>query len=223
METHIDTEREQLMTQETGATDTVQLGVMTDTAENIDSEGQKAPTAGIADDEAIDKVSTQPEKPTRLRKQKSFTMSEEVHGLLAAQAERNSSSMSAHLEMLILIAEDLSFNAEVMDLLGSHASRAGLSKTEFLEVLIRRADHVVTWDDEICESISTLASRAGVSQKELLTQLIVKAGAIVTWEPPQPKARPWWRFWEQPTWEAAEPVFVSQAIVEAEPRPQLPG
>ena len=63
----------------------------------------------------IDNLSTQEtrdseagQRPRRVRKQRSFTLSDQVHSLLSAQAERTGVSMSAYIETLVLMAEDLS-------------------------------------------------------------------------------------------------------------------
>ena len=70
------------------------------------------------------------------------------------------------------------------------------------------------WDQLLHDTITTLAVRAGLSRPDFLQILTSKANTIMTWTPPQPK--PWWKFWGKGDEE-------HQPVVEAEPRPQLPG
>ena len=168
--------------------------------------------------EARDSKAGQP--PRRVRKQRSFTLSDQVHSLLSAQAERTGVSMSAYIETLVLMAEDLSLDPHAIELLGVQATKAGLSKTQYLEMLVFRAEHVVTWDQQTSEVLSVLAARAGLSRPEFLEQLVFRAETIMSWRPSQPKPKPWWRFWERSTSPDPPPAF---GPITGDSRPKLPG
>ena len=88
-----------------------------------------------------------------------------------------------------------------------------------LEMLILRAEHVVSWDQQTADALGVLANRAGLSRQEFLECLLLRAEGVMTWQPPKLRVRPWWRFWEQPEWEEPEPVF--PAVMES--RFRLPG
>ena len=154
----------------------------------------------------------------RKRKQCSFTMSNDIHTMLSAQADQNGVNMSVYLETLILMAEELAFDQETVDLLGAQATRTGMSKRDYLAMLVLHADHVVTWDQQLHDTITTLAARAGLSRPDFLQLLTSKADTIMTWTPPQPK--PWGKFWVEGD-EEHQPMLA--AVGEAEPHPQLPG
>ena len=154
----------------------------------------------------------------RRRKQRSFTMSDDIHAMLSSQADQNGANMSVYLETLVLMAEELAFDQETVDLLGAQATRTGMTKKDYLGMLIVHADHVVTWDQHLHDTITTLAARAGLSRQDFLELLMSKADTIMTWTPPQPK--PWWKFWAKSD---EEHQAVLAAVVEAESRPQLPG
>jgi hypothetical protein len=143
-----------------------------------------------------------------------------VHSLLSAQAERTGVSMSAYIETLVLMAEDLSLDPHAIELLGAQATKAGLSKPQYLEMLITRAEHVVTWDQQTSEVLGVLAARAGLSRPEFLEQLVLRAETIMSWRPSQPKTKPWWRFWERSTSPDPPPPF---GPIVGDSRPQLPG
>ena len=173
----------------------------------------------------IDNVTTAPgnapaqsKGSPRKRKQRSFTMSDDIHAMLSAQADQNGANMSVYLETLVLMAEELAFDQETVDLLGGQATRTGMTKRNYLAMLILHADHVVTWDQQLHDTITTLAARAGLSRQDFLELLMSKADTFMTWTPPQP--RPWWKFWARDN-EDHQPVL--PAVVEAESRPQLPG
>ena len=59
---------------------------------------------------------------TRNRKARAFTMSDEVHALLGALADRNGVTMSAYIETLILTADDFSIDSQVQTLRSTAAS-----------------------------------------------------------------------------------------------------
>ena len=179
------------------------------------------PTAG--DTPPIDNVTTAAgnapaQGSARKRKQRSFTMSDDIHAMLSAQADQNGANMSVYLETLILMAEELAFDQETVNLLGAQATRTGMAKRDYLAMLVLHADHVVTWDQQLHDTITTLATRAGLSRPDFLQLLTSKADTIMTWTPPQPK--PWWKFWAKGD-EEHQPVLA--AVVEAEPLPELPG
>ena len=99
MENHVDTSVQELTTEAMQDVDT--MGQEPTAAEerpidNVTTDGQRAPT--------------ETQGPNRRRKQKSFTMDDGVHALLATQADAAGVSMSGYLETLILSAEDLSLN-----------------------------------------------------------------------------------------------------------------
>ena len=207
METHVDTSVQELTTEAISDVDN----------KDVD------PTAGAT--APIDNVTTaagnapaQARGAARKRKQRSFTMSDDIHAMLSAQADQNGANMSVYLEALIRMAEELAFDQETVDLLGSQATRTGMSKKDYLAMLVLHADHVVTWDQQLHDTITTLAARAGLSRQDFLQLLTSKADTIMTWTPPQPK--PWWKFWAKGD-EEHPPVLA--AVVEAEPRPQLIG
>ena len=207
METHVDTSVQELTTE---------------SISDLDNK-DRDPTA---DDTApIDNVTTaagnapgQSKGSARKRKQRSFTMSDEIHAMLSSQADQNGANMSVYLETLVLMAEELAFDQEAVDLLGAQATRTGMTKRDYLGMLILHADHVVTWNQQLHDTITTLAAKAGLSRLDFLLLLTSKADTIMTWTPPQPK--PWWKFWAKGD-EEHQPVL--SAVVEAEPRPQLPG
>ena len=191
---------------------------------HIDTGVQELPTR---EQPPIDNLSTQEtrdseagQRPRRVRKQRSFTLSDQVHSLLSAQAERTGVSMSAYIETLVLMAEDLSLDPQAIELLGAQATKAGFSKTQYLEMLIIRAEHVVTWDQQISDVLGVLAARAGLSRPEFLEQLVFRAETIMSWRPSQPKPKPWWRFWERSTSPDPPPPF---GPITGDSRPQLPG
>ena len=64
----------------------------------------------------------------RTRQRKSFTMDDDVYKLLGSLAKTNSTNRSAFIEQLILMA-----------------TRAGMTRTKYLEMLLLKADAVVTW------------------------------------------------------------------------------
>ena len=146
-------------------------------------------------------------------------MDDGVHALLATQADAAGVSMSGYLETLILLAEDLSLDPRVIEILGAQANSIGMTKKALLEMLILRAEHVVSWDQQSADALGVLANRAGLSRQEFLECLLLRAEGVMTWQPPKRRARPWWRFWEQPEWE--EPVPVFPAVMESPLR--LPG
>ena len=156
MDTQIDTDVQEVMTEERDGTDTATQMV----------NGQPDPSIDIVTTEA-EKPPEDSSRPTRVRKQRSFTMSDEVHTLLAAQAKRGGATigMSAYLETLVLMAEELSLDQHVFDLLGSHAARTGLTRTEFLSMLVLRAEYVVTWDQQANDTIGVLAARRGLAAR----------------------------------------------------------
>ena len=208
MENHVDTSVQELTTE---------------AMQDVDTMGQE-PTA--AEERPIDNVTTDGQKdptetqgPNRRRKQKSFTMDDGVHALLATQADAAGVSMSGYLETLILSAEDLSLEPRVIEILGAQATRIGMTKKALLEMLILRAEHVVSWDQQTADALGVLANRAGLSRQEFLECLLLRAEGVMTWQPPKLRVRPWWRFWEQPEWEEPEPVF--PAVMESFLR--LPG
>ena len=212
MDNQNDTNVQEVMTEERDSTDTATQM----------ANGQPDPSIDIVTTEA-EKPPEDSSRPTRVRKQRSFTMSDEVHALLAAQAKRGGATigMSAYLETLVLMAEELSLDQHVLDLLGSHAAKTGLTRTEFLSMLVLRAEYVVTWDQQANDTIGVLAARAGLGRSEFLAELLLKADQLMSWQPPQPKAKSWWRFWERPSSE--EPTQLFSRVVDAEFRPQLPG
>ena len=213
MENHVDTSVQELTTEAMQDIDT--MGQELTAAEerpidNVTTDGQKAPA--------------ETQGPNRRRKQKSFTMDDGVHALLATQADAAGVSMSGYLETLILSAEDLSLDPRVIEILGAQATSIGMTKKDLLEMLILRAEHVVSWDQQTADALGVLgvlANRAGLSRQEFLECLLVRAEDVMTWQPPKLRARSWWRFWEQPEWEEPEPVF--PAVMERLSRPRLAG
>ena len=116
-------------------------------------------------------------------------------------------------------AEDLSLNPRVIEILGAQATSTGMTKKALLEMLILRAEHVVSWDQQTADALGVLANHAGLSRQEFLECLLLRTERVMTWQPPKLRVRPWWRFWEQPEWEEPEPVF--PAVMESF-MPQLP-
>ena len=55
------------------------------------------------------------------------------------------SERSAFIEQLILLANDLALAPQVHELLGVMATRAGMARTQFLEMLVLKAETVVNW------------------------------------------------------------------------------
>ena len=98
MDNKNDTNVQEVMTEERDGTDTATQM----------ANGQPDPSIDIVTTEA-ENPPEDSNRPTRVRKQRSFTMSDEVHALLAAQAKRGGSTigMSAYLETLVLMAEEL--------------------------------------------------------------------------------------------------------------------
>ena len=157
---------------------------------------------------------------TRNRKARAFTMSDEIHALLGALAERNGVTMSAYIETLILIADDLSIDPQVQDLLGVMANKAGKTRGQLLEMLVRQAETVLSWDPQINDRIGALAARNSMTRGAFLEMLVLKAEGVLTWEPPQLKPKPWWKFWRQPQWEQTSSPLLGH-IVEAGSAPKL--
>ena len=207
METHVDTSVQELMTESISDIEKKDYDLTADDTTPIDNVTTAAGNAPAQTNGAAPK-----------RKQRSFTMSDDIHALFSAQADQNGANMSAYLETLVLMAEELAFDQETVVLLGYQATRAGMSKRDYLTMLVLHADHVVTWDQQQHDTITTLAARAGLSRPDFLQFLTSKADTIMTWTPSQPK--PWWKFWVKGE-EAPQPVLA--AVVEVEPRPRLPG
>ena len=159
---------------------------------------------------------------TRNRKARAFTMSDEVHALLGALADRNGVTMSAYIETLILTADDFSIDSQVQDLLGVMANKAGKTRGQLLEMLVRQAETVLSWDPQINDLIGSLAARNSMTRAAFLEALVLKAEGVLAWEPPQFKPKPWWQFWRQPQWEEASSPLLGN-IVEAGSSPKLGG
>ena len=157
---------------------------------------------------------------TRNRKARAFTMSDEIHALLGALADRNGVTMSAYIETLILTADDLSIDPQIQDLLGVMANKAGKTRGQLLEMLIRQAETVLSWDPQLNDRIGTLAARNSMTRADFLEALVLKAEEVLTWEPPQLKPKPWWQFWRQPQWEETSSPLLGH-IVEADSAPKL--
>ena len=157
---------------------------------------------------------------TRNRKARAFTMSDEVHALLGALADRNGVTMSAYIETLILTADDFSIDSQVQDLLGVMANKAGKTRGQILELLVRQAETVLSWDPQINDRIGALAARNSMTRTAFLEALVLKAEGVLTWEPPQLKPKPWWKFWRQPQWEETSSPPLKH-IVEAGSTPRL--
>ena len=64
------------------------------------------------------------------------------HALLTTQADAAGISMSAYLETLTLSAEDISPGASI-----------GMTQQDLLELLILRAEHVVSWDQKTADAL----------------------------------------------------------------------
>ena len=207
METHVDNSVQEIATELLSDVERTQGDTEDDETPPIDTVTTAAGNAPA-----------QPKGSIRRRKQRSFTMSDEIHAMLSSQADQNGANMSVYLETLVLMAEELAFDQETVDLLGAQATRTGMTKRDYLSMLVLYADHVVTWDQQLNKSLATLAAKAGIDSHDMLQALITKADFIMTWSPPQPK--PWWKFWVKPD-EARPAVF--NTVMEAESRAQLPG
>ena len=157
---------------------------------------------------------------TRNRKARAFTMSDEIHAILGALADRNGVTMSAYIETLILTADDLTIDPQVQDLLGVMANKAGKTRGQILELLVRQAETVLSWDPQINDRIGALAARNSMTRTAFLEALVLKAEGVLTWEPPQLKPKPWWKFWRQPQWEETSSPPLKH-IVEAGSTPRL--
>ena len=157
---------------------------------------------------------------TRNRKPRAFTMSDDIHALLGALADRNGVTMSAYIETLILTADDLSIDPQVQDLLVVMANKAGKTRGQLLEMLVRQAETVLSWDPQINDRIGSLAARNSMTRAAFLEALVLKAEGVFAWEPPQLKPKPWWQFWRHPQWEETSSPLVGN-IVEAGSAPKL--
>ena len=157
---------------------------------------------------------------TRNRKPRAFTMSDETHALLGELANRNSLTMSAYVETLILTADDLYIDPQAQDLLGVMANKVGKTRGQILEMLVRQAETVLSWDPQTNDRIGSLAAGNSMTRGAFLETLVLKAEGVLAWEPPQLKPKPWWQFWRQPQWEETSlPLFGN--IVEAGSATQL--
>ena len=91
-------------------------------------------------------------------------MSDEIHAILGALADRNGVTMSAYIETLILTADDLTIDPQVQDLLGVMANKAGKTRGHILELLVRQAETVLSWNPQINDRIGALAARNSMTR-----------------------------------------------------------
>ncbi len=108
----------------------------------------------------------------------------------------------------------------VQDLLGVMANKAGKTRGQLLEMLVRQAETVLSWGPKINGRIGALAARNSMTRAAFLEVLVLKAEGVLTWEPPQLKPKPWWQFWRQPQWEEPSSPLLGH-IVEAGSAPKL--
>ena len=129
-------------------------GIVTDESDSMDTVAteETAGTAEVAtgasedEDEDRDAESEPSAKPhRRTRQRKSFTMDDDVYNLLGTLAKANGTNRSAFIEQLILRAGDLSLAPQIQELLGVMATRADMTRTQYLVMLVLKADAIVTW------------------------------------------------------------------------------
>ena len=146
METCVFREAQQVLTQGMPVID----GIVTDESDSMDTvateetaETTEVVTGASEDEDAESEPSAKPHRRTRQRK--SFTMDGDVYNFLGTLAKTNGTNRSAFIEQLILRAGDLSLAPQIQELLGVMATRADMTRTQYLEMLVLQADAIVTW------------------------------------------------------------------------------